>query len=165
MLGSGIEIEDNLILTAKHLSCPDGQGTYVYEGEEWLQIPDTDNYQSRAYDVRILVDGKKHPTLLFRDGVRGERSTGYGAAFGTDGLYTQGYVMRLAGWQLYTSNPPIGGLSGSALYGDDGEVIGMVVVSVIDSSHGTAVTGAIGGGTLKEMIQSFKENVQYSGSH
>lgn len=165
VIGSGIAIEDSLVLTAKHLDCPDGQQVVLKEGAEWIEIPDSSNYAHGTYDARMIVDGRKHPSLTFRDGVVGEATTGFGAAFGSDGFLTFGWVMRIEDWRSYFSNPPIGGLSGSAVYGDDGSVIGMVVVSVRDEGHGTAVTGAISGSTLGELIQRFKDAVQYEGPH
>lgn len=161
VIGSAFPVGDDLVMAAKHLNCPDGQTTILQEGGKQITILDENNYEHQGLDIRILVDFRKHDQQTFRAAVVGEHATAFGAAFGSPGFATDGHVMWVDRLFTVTDAKTIGGMSGSAIFGDDGSIIGMTVMSKPDSRHMTSVNVAISGDLLGDALALFKDNVQY----
>ncbi len=153
-------------MTARHVECEPEEGSLVMSydfGASWYGVEDKDNYASPyAADVRIIVDHNAHKKVHFRDASIGEEIVAYGAAFGSLGFAADGHVMFVDPKSyVATDARPIGGMSGSAILGMNGDILGMTVASQPDERHLTSVTFGITGGVLEALVKDFKAHVQF----
>lgn len=161
--GSAFPVAPEIVMTARHIECPDGQKTMLSEdfGATFFEIVEKDNYPHGHYDVRVYIDHREHKLATFRKATLGEHTLAFGAAFGSDGFATDAHVMRVDQQWLVTDALPIGGMSGSAIFGEDGAILGMTVQSLTDSRHNATINMGVEGSLLGVLLKDFMENVQY----
>jgi hypothetical protein len=156
-MGTGFPVDTNLLMTAGHVRCPEGEATTISidHGKTW--ISEEDWLVNGDFDVAILtVTGKPFKEFAhFRDPKLGETVSGYGIPY--DGLLSTGIVAHLEDYFVFTTNIPIGGMSGSAVVGADGKVVGMVNFGLPDQRVGGTLSGGYQAKVLTDLIKSFKE--------
>ena len=147
-----------MVMTAKHVRefCPstpylslDGGKTFVVDGI-WSVHPNPD------YDVAIVIvpKGLIKSYAKFRAPRLGEFVSGFGIAYA--GLMSVGIIAQVDPNFLVT-NIPIGGMSGSAIVGNDGAVVGIVCYGMPDQRVGGTVSGGHPGDLLAHLLDTFKE--------
>lgn len=162
VVGTGFPVAPDLVMTAAHVICWPGQLMEVSldHGVTWIETPEF--FMNGAYDVgMILVDGNFTRIAQFRAPALGEATYGYGSAYGDEknviGFMVDGVVSQYTPDYVWVSNPPIGGMSGSAIFGSDGKVVGMVNHGHPDHRVGGSLSGGLSGNLLADLLQSFLE--------
>lgn len=169
IIGSAFPVGPHLAATAGHVpeACSEEDGTLEISqdrGATFTEIPTNDIWISGQYDLAFVVvtnDIYRH-IARFRAPELGETTTGFGSAYGENGVLSRGVIVRLdpedrfIGGQTYlATNSPIGGFSGSALVGDDGRVVGLVNYGRPDQRVGGSLTGGYTGDFLKSQLEGF----------
>jgi len=133
--GSGILATENIALTANHVI-----SDYLYGSIVGVEIPGDQIstnwevvYSSSVYDLAIIRrpsskgPGRRRwvgwsPSLTI-----GQRVYASGYPWGIGPILTSGYLSRISGDYFWISANALPGSSGSAIYGSDGKVIGILV--------------------------------------
>lgn len=157
--GTGFPVGANLLMTAGHVRCDDGDETKISfdQGATWVVEPDANWFVNGDADIAILIvqGGIFSHIAKFRAPKLGESVSGFGITF--DGLFVTGTVAHIDEEYLFSTAPPFGGMSGSAMVGSDGKVIGMTNFGVPDERVGGALTGGYRGDLLAILLDSFKK--------
>lgn len=157
--GTGFPVAPHLLMTAGHVRCDEGQATTISldNGKTWLK--EEDWFVNGDADVAILVvnDVKFKTIAEIREPKLGEAISGYGIPYG--GLLSTGIVAHLDPDSVFVfvTNIPIGGMSGSAIVGADGKVVGMVNFGMPDQRVGGTLSGGYRGDFLKVLLEGFKK--------
>lgn len=162
--GTGFPVRENLVMTAGHVVCYAGEQMTVSLDHGLTWVEPVNWYVHGAYDVAILVvpaDFRNVPE--FGTPLLGETVTGYGSAYGDTkgvvGFMSRGIVARVTSDYFWFTNEPIGGMSGSAVFGEDGRIVGMVNHGHPDSRVGGSLSGGVTGNRLRLLLDSFVEEV------
>lgn len=154
--GTGFAVGENLLMTAGHVRCDEGDETKISldSGKTW--IVEENWFVNGSVDVAILVtsEAKFKNIAEFRVPELGETVSGYGIPF--DGLLSTGIVAHLEDMLVFTTNIPIGGMSGSAVVGSDGKVVGMTNFGLPDERVGGTLSGGYSGDFLEHLLDGFK---------
>ena len=164
MSGSSFPIDSRHLITAAHMKCPEGT----------INIVDTNRgYLVEAFPLKIDVKNDimlielrsanetvEGPFARFRSTPKiGEHVSAYGSAlFGEieTGFYMEGVVQGFAPWVIFTSANIAPGMSGSALVGDDGKVIGMNIFAMPTFlAFGAIPWGVVAGAVPSQVIVQF----------
>lgn len=154
--GTGFPVGENLLMTAGHVRCDQGDETKISldAGKTW--VVEENWFVSQDEDIAILVTKAKFGIVArFRKPELGESVSGYGIPYG--GLLSSGVVAHLEDGFVFTTNIPIGGMSGSAIVGTDGKVIGMTNFGLPDERVGGTLSGGYAGDFLAQALESFKD--------
>ena len=158
IIGTGIPITINRILTANHVACQ--RGEIMLAGTPNGTLPMRLVVLDSVHDLKVLatvVDAGFMSFAKFRDQVTiGETVVGRGAALSAvgPGCTTIGIVALHVDGLLLTTNTPLGGMSGSALVGSDGRVVGMTIGFLKDTQTGGILSVAVGASHITALLKS-----------
>lgn len=168
-IGTGFPVSRDEIMTAGHVNCNTEDNSVPMEvsldhGKTWIVIPYDNQFIHPMYDVAVLVLPTTVPHMTikpaqFREKIEvGEETNGFGLGGVTRG-YTAftGIVSRIDDEIIFSTNAPFRGMSGSAIVGDDGKVLGMVNWGVLDGVVGGALSAGLNANMLKKLLDSFHE--------
>lgn len=165
-IGTGFPIGLHEVMTAGHVQCEDPANERVKVRGVWLAplisfIGLTDDVQIIVMDGRVILP----KAVTLRDAVIGETTFNSGIAMSgisTTGsvIATRSNIVAAEGYpdMLLTSNPVAGGMSGSAVVGEDGKVLGMTVLAIAGRTGWSQTfwaDGAIRAERLRELILAF----------
>lgn len=153
--GTGFAVGENLLMTAGHVRCDEGEETKISldSGKTW--VVEENWFVNGSVDVAILVTEVKFKNIAeFRAPELGEHVSGYGIPL--DGLLSTGIVAHIQDPLVFTTNIPIGGMSGSAVVGNDGKVVGMTNFGMPDTRVGGTLSGGYAGDFLATLLDGFK---------
>jgi hypothetical protein len=150
--GTGFPVNKDLVMTAAHIrQCPDSELELEIAGKR----VQGQGFSNNVYDVAIfIVPVKMGKTVKFRAPRLGEKVSGFGIA--RLGIMSTGIIAQVEPEFLLT-NIPIGGMSGSAVFGTDGKAVGMVTFGWPDERVGGTVSGGHSGALLKTLLDSFND--------
>lgn len=164
-IGTGFPVAEHLVMTAKHVDCGDAITEISTDGgHTWFAIPREHLINHGKADVKMIYVGDQKFTTpaVFRTGHIGEPTFGYGIAFGHTA--TIGSILKSDNQAVVASNTAIGGMSGSALVGKNGDVVGMVVQAVPTIVGGDIPSAwlslCIPAATLQHLLETFKEQIE-----
>ena len=154
-VGTGFPVKPSVIMTARHVACPPGALTFVRTADTLYAVPDAYRLDSPVADLSALyVPAVQFDTVVeFRFPLLGEKTFVYGSPLG--GILTQGYIMQASATTFLASNQPHPGVSGSAVFGADGKVLGISIASRY-GSHQSGVPGPqMTGGYTSSLLDYF----------
>lgn len=127
VIGTGYPVSEYMVFTAKHIDCGPRDITEISrDGYLWETIETKNNIPHGSYDLRAYRTHQKFTSYAhFRAAALGEDGVGFGIADGD--LMTVGTVVKITDAFISLTNFPVGGMSGSAVIGENGDVIGMTV--------------------------------------
>ena len=163
--GTAFPVAGDMLMTAAHVDCGEGGIMEISNdgGVSWRRVMHEDRYVHSEWDVQIILvkgAGYRRPAS-FRPAKLGEEVFGYGVAL--DRIGTTGHIMASDAKRVYSSSTVIGGMSGSALVGRDGKVVGMTVAAMpgfVGGRYVSAwVTLAIPGPVLADLLKTLKASL------
>lgn len=158
--GTGFPVGLHMVMTAQHVvdNCP-GMAVSLDRGVTWHPVSHDAVFSHGTYDVSMIVlpEVTFNSVAQLRTPRLGEKTHSYGSAFGRDGHLMHGEVSRVETMVAFYDMTPIGGMSGSAVIGEDGFVIGMVNVAQRDPRVGGVLSAGITGDFLATLLESFLE--------
>jgi S1-C subfamily serine protease len=158
-IATGFPVGPHTLMTAAHVN---KDQTY----ELWVLLPDGTSERTWCIaidtksDMQLLrVKSTLTPIKGFRTARLGERVTNYGSALSDygPGLATFGNVMLSTDEWVFISNTTIPGCSGSAIFGDDGMVIGMIIQTGFGTNGSPIYGGHYGKAVPSALLRSFIE--------
>ena len=167
---TGFPVGENLVITAGHCQCAveDEFGTVTKDrmtvsldgGKSWIWVNDASSFTHQVYDVQlIIVPIRPHKVASFRDAILGETVAGFGIPMGNVG--SVGTIVHIDPTWVMATNLPVGGMSGSALVGRDGKVVGMAIYGLVpDSRFGSSFSGYLPSRVLKTLVDDFKNLIK-----
>jgi S1-C subfamily serine protease len=153
--GSGFPIGPNLIMTAKHVGCvgPEIPSVSLDSGKTWMIEK---NWSFNSDNDIAVIETKEtlfNEWAKFRQPELGEVVSGYG--FGYGGVLSFGIISQIEPEHYFSTSIPISGVSGSALVGQNGDVIGILIHGAPDTYVGGTLSGGYPGGFLETIKKSF----------
>lgn len=152
-VASAVVVGDDLVLTCSHVLEPK-KDIYAFSRKFGLRL-------------KVVAIDKKHDLMLLRFPIKifrpnfklarsmkvGERVFQYGNAFGLMGAYKELSVSGEYNSEIDFYFPTfIGGDSGSAIYNEYGEVVGLVKASFVDTEHAQGLGVAISADTIRDFL-------------
>lgn len=163
VIGTAYPVSKNMVFTNHHIDC--GPGNYLEiskDGILWETIDPKNNIPHGSLDLRALVTKQKFTVFAhFRAPKLGEDAVGFGVADGD--LMTVGTVVKVGNSVFSMTNFPVGGMSGSAVIGENGDVIGMTFEGrpeYLGTYPATFVSDAIPGNVLEEQFKALADSLQ-----
>ncbi len=159
IIGSGFPVAAREVMSAGHVACEGEEAISLDLGKSWMTVEDT--YTHAQYDVQIILLPRDTFTTwaAFRVPTLGEPTFNFGSSYGENGYASTGIIARVNSDTYAATNPPIGGMSGSAIIGEDGAVLGIVNWGFPDYRVGGATTQGYRGDTLDHLLKEFNREL------
>jgi len=159
VVATGFPVSPTEVMTAGHALCSPEEELEISldKGQSWSKVPKENQRVFAEHDVAVLTisGGGLPPPARFRAPRLGELARGFGIPF--RGLLLSRYVALVGpDGGFYLDGFPLPGMSGSAVVGEDGYVIGMTT-NATSAAYGY-MTGGYHGAFLQDLLGGARDD-------